>query len=770
MSLSRRALALVFAMLLLNMNATAWADDDNVHDDQDEDECELLQQMKAPTVYGGTGLFNTYSTRTLDKGEWSVGVFWNNYDRDPGDIDINEVPVNFTFGIAERWEWWINLNAWRQVTADSPFELSGYGYNTALAYGRSPYVFFGPPVGGSDGAAFFPNSGSLGGGILPAVGRLGLPFISVNGFVFNAPFGQPGGAVGTGPAFVTDRPGYYPDFPFFGQVDHLGFDNFGRPVFGPRTSGNGLGDWQVGTKIEVIDPDDNWFSMAVGAFAWIPNARHQRALARGRTSGEVDLGAFLAFGQEGFDGHFRLYENIGYTWTGDPNVGDIEVLDRPDKIWGGIGLSIAPNEHGEFIAELNGTHWSGGTPALNERDPLDLTLGARFFFMEGQLSFGAAYRYNFNHDDQVTLPALNVAAVGFVPAPPRTVVQVPFFNFQNVTLDHQDYNGFVFYFGFGGRNECEPPIPPNQPPVCERVEADRTEITVGDSIGVRAVASDQDGDTLVYTWTATGGRVVGSGAAVTWDTTGLAPGTYTLTAQVSDTKNAVKDCSITLTVVPRPNQCPTVTLTADKTTVRPGEIVTFTATANDPDNGPGAINYRWSSSAGNLQGSGSTVTLDTTGMAAGSVTVTVTTDDTDPNCQDTESVTIVVEVVTPPPPRALTPCFEFARNNARINNACKAILDDAALSMQGDPRLVLVIDGHSDSGERAGIALRRAENARNYLVNERGVDANRIIVRSFDDRCSMGDAGQNRRIELYLLPEGVTQDQIQKNCTGGTNP
>ena len=30
------------------------------------------------------------STRTLNKGEWSVGFFWNNMDREPGDIDINQ--------------------------------------------------------------------------------------------------------------------------------------------------------------------------------------------------------------------------------------------------------------------------------------------------------------------------------------------------------------------------------------------------------------------------------------------------------------------------------------------------------------------------------------------------------------------------------------------------------------------------------------------------------------------------------------------------------
>jgi hypothetical protein len=42
----------------------------------------LAEVQKAPTVLGGTGLFNTFSTRTLCKGEFNFALFWNNYDRD----------------------------------------------------------------------------------------------------------------------------------------------------------------------------------------------------------------------------------------------------------------------------------------------------------------------------------------------------------------------------------------------------------------------------------------------------------------------------------------------------------------------------------------------------------------------------------------------------------------------------------------------------------------------------------------------------------------
>jgi outer membrane protein OmpA-like peptidoglycan-associated protein len=763
MSLSRRALALVVGMLLLS-NA-AWAAQDNgVHDDQDEDECERLNQMKAPTVYGGTGLFNTYSTRTLDAGEFSVGVFWNNFDRDPGDIDINQATVNFSVGLAERWDGWANLIAWQQTTIRNPFLVSGYSYNAINAFGRSPYVFLGPPSGGTNGgAAFFPGTGALGGGILPALGQFGNPIVTTGDTIVDV-FGQPGGAIFLGPALVTGAPSYYVDLPFVGQEDFFGFDNNGRPVFGPRQSGNGMGDISLGTKFEIIDPDDNWFSMALGFTVSIPTARNRAALARGRTSGQVDYGPFVAFGQEWADGHWRLYENISYTVSGDPHIGDVKVLDRPDKLGLGVGLSYAPNEHFEFIVEGNSTQYVGGqTPNFNQRGPVDLTVGARWFYLDGRLSFGGAYRRHLNHMDDVTVPALNLQGFRFVPAPPPTVVLEPVFNFTNVRFDGGDSNGFIAYIGFGSRGECAEPPPPNRPPVCTAVTADRSEAIVGESIGLMANASDPDGDVLTYTWTATGGRVVGSGSNVTFDTTGLAPGTYTITAQVDDGFKHVVDCSVSVTVKPRPNQCPTVRLTADKVSVTQGEVVTFTAEATDPDGGPSPISYNWSSSSGSLQGSGNTARLDTTGLE-GAITVTVSTSDGDPNCVDTESVTVNVTKIEIPPIVRLCDLF-FPRNNARINNEHKACLDDAAIRMQQDPRLVLVVDGHSDKGERKGIAQLRAENARNYLVNEKGIDPNRIVVRSFDDRCPMSDSNQNRRVELNLLPEGRTVDEIQKNCT-----
>jgi len=54
--------------------------------------------------------------------------------------------------------------------------------------------------------------------------------------------------------------------PFFGEINFIGFDSAGRPVFGFRDSSNGSGDLYFGTKFRLINPDTHWFSMALGGY------------------------------------------------------------------------------------------------------------------------------------------------------------------------------------------------------------------------------------------------------------------------------------------------------------------------------------------------------------------------------------------------------------------------------------------------------------------------------------------------------------------------
>lgn len=53
-------------------------------------------------------------------------------------------------------------------------------------------------------------------------------------------------------------------------------------------------------------------------------------------------------------------------------------------------------------------------------------------------------------------------------------------------------------------------------------------------IQVTTVATDPENDVLTFNYTVSGGEVIGKGARVVWDLTGVAPGTYTITAGVDD--------------------------------------------------------------------------------------------------------------------------------------------------------------------------------------------------------------------------------------------
>ena len=56
-----------------------------------------------------------------------------------------------------------------------------------------------------------------------------------------------------------------------------------------------------------------------------------------------------------------------------------------------------------------------------------------------------------------------------------------------------------------------------------------------EQVDLNAIACDADGDTLLYTYSATGGRISGDGAMAKWDLAGVRrPGSYTVTVEVDD--------------------------------------------------------------------------------------------------------------------------------------------------------------------------------------------------------------------------------------------
>lgn len=86
---------------------------------------------------------------------------------------------------------------------------------------------------------------------------------------------------------------------------------------------------------------------------------------------------------------------------------------------------------------------------------------------------------------------------------------------------------------------------PNQPPTISCV-ASANSVVVNESAQITATASDPDNDPLTYAWTATGGQIAGTGSSVTWNTAGIAPGTYTIKGNVTDGRGGSADCQVNM--------------------------------------------------------------------------------------------------------------------------------------------------------------------------------------------------------------------------------
>src|SRR5215211_1494038 len=87
--------AYVITLILLTLVFAASAQQRSDKDDRNT----------APTVGTGgpvggpTGLFTVYDGQTLRKGEYTFSLAYSNFDRDPGNVDITEVPISFQIGL-----------------------------------------------------------------------------------------------------------------------------------------------------------------------------------------------------------------------------------------------------------------------------------------------------------------------------------------------------------------------------------------------------------------------------------------------------------------------------------------------------------------------------------------------------------------------------------------------------------------------------------------------------------------------------------------------
>lgn len=783
---------------------------------------------------GPTGLFTIYDGQTLRKGEFTFSFAYSNFDRDPGNVDITEIPLSVNVGINDHLEIFFKTTGYRGVKVNNPQDLSGFYlpnsrvfFSTTLT-GSPPAIIIaptGPNVGTLAGTAVFrpafcPACTTATGGATFVYFNGGQPFVAYpfnggpgpnfglgpgglgtlfgfpgfNAQLYTTPIGGsgnygaaaafpgvgspagsilPGIVLATGtlpttaltmpitvPVVYTTTPSYLPDAPFINRL-------YGESTF--NTFSGGV-KWRITSPRNPIGvaliPMYRFYADHGG------DASGFNMLQRGASPGGSlgDFGLTLAV-----DGRLtrkiNVSANLGYWLNSNPkDPAGFALLDRPDEFIAGIGLDFPINKKFQPIAELRSTYYMGGhTPNAMNNNPVEVLAGAKIYPARWW-GIGVWIRRHLNQQSAgnfngVTF-AENIQQITNVNVPGRGLVVVPGTTLPSTAnglplgfTPSSDPWGYGAQVWFGHRNKREPAILPNQAPtaaVATSTEtltlpcpADQHSDTCQPSamnVQVTTTASDPDGDTLLYSYTVTGGRITGEGANVSWDLSGVSAGTYTVTVDVDDGCGCITSASHTVTVSActncvenRPAQpvCPTsVNVDCPSGLIQPGTPVTFSARV---DGGPGNQTYNWTVSAGTISsGQGtSSITVDTTGLAGQSITATVELGGLDPTCNRTASCTATV--VAPPVNRKFD---EYG--NIRFNDE-KARLDNFAVQLQNEPSATGYIIGYGNCDAQG---MTRANRAKDYLVNTRGIDASRITT--VDGGCL-----PDLQVQLWISPQGA---------------
>ena len=304
----------------------------------------------------------------------------------------------------------------------------------------------------------------------------------------------------------------------FGLQNRVDTDAFFQPGFPndlPFVNipwATGTGDIKLGLKFKFLDDymNDDPVGLAFRVYAKLPTADEEDGLGTGKTSFGADLILSKGLGEGAVDIHGLL----GYKKNGDPDE-----VDLGDEFRLGAGINFPACRRFQIQAEVIKTIYTGededipaGGFAIGEQtNPLDVVIGPVFWFRPG-IYIRPAISWNFNFDDRgldqssASWTGRHIS-IGYHPGIPCREVVVP----------------------------PPPPPPPSNANPTVTCEIERSEILPGERVGVRAVASDPDGDTLTYEWSTTAGSIVGTGASVTFDSTGMTPpASATITVRVSD--------------------------------------------------------------------------------------------------------------------------------------------------------------------------------------------------------------------------------------------
>jgi outer membrane protein OmpA-like peptidoglycan-associated protein len=606
-----------------------------------------------PALDGNPGLFTLETGETLPKHGFSLGIGLNKFSRMPGEVTSLQLIPALGYGVTRWFSLFFNIDAQDHLHVGAPSQLSLSSVNALNPqYQNTIY-----------------NS------VIPSTGF---------------------------------RPGYVEDIPFASRT------------------GTGVGEIDLGFKIGLLsERRGKPLSLSIRNDFYLPTVTGFNSLLSNQVQyGKFNYGIGVEASKTIFHHSITATANWAYRFTRDSTFNNATidgvtgpaVLNLADQMQIGAGMIIFPDKRFQIITEYNSTIYVGSgikNTTAGPRDPVDSITGIRLYAWKwAALDLG--YRYSLD------------------------------------LTGHRDRNGFVIKVGTAFWPEK--PLPPDS--ITSSCAVDKGSVLEGsnEAVVATATATDLNGRPLTYVWTATGGKISGVGQFVRWDSSGVGPGGYVLTARVENGAGNNSSCAANVTVRPKP-AAPTMSCTANPATVLAGERATITASVNDPSGS--ALTYAWQTNGGQIVGDGASVQLDTSGLQPGNYVVTGRAENvTHAACDCSANVT--VQAPAPAPQASKVSACNFTLSSARADNVCKRNLDDVAVRLQSDPKSKVVLVGYADPKEpRAGdLATRRGDAGKKYLGDEKGVDASRVEVRTAAGSEGAGD--DNRRLDIIFVPDGAS--------------
>jgi outer membrane protein OmpA-like peptidoglycan-associated protein len=280
-----------------------------------------------------------------------------------------------------------------------------------------------------------------------------------------------------------------------------------------------------------------------------------------------------------------------------------------------------------------------------------------------------------------------------------------------------------------------------------------------------------------YTWVANGGSVEGAGPEARWNAPAM-PGTYTVSSHVEDGRGTTGDCSSDIKVEAKLHQPPTMDCSADRSSVAASQPVQVTATITgaEHDSLIYTLIYSWSASGGKVMGSGSSVTLDTTGLSTGRYTVTGQVDD---GHGETAHCSVDVDALAPSPLeiRLALHSIYFPTAQPTIENPTEGLLSSQKqmlIALTGDfksyleskPDAHLILEGHADprgSDEyNQALSQRRVESAKRFLT-DRGIPPANIETQAVGVEQNLTDQQVKDAVEQNSELSGAEKQKALEN-------